>query len=80
MATSRPKADLNLSKEERDQLMSFARSHTLPSALAARAKVILWSAADKSNSEIAERLSWTRADGGQVAAVFLGIPYGRVVR
>jgi len=65
MPTGRPKADLTLSKEEREQLQSFARSRTLPSALAARAKLILWSADGSSNTEIAERTGWTKATVGK---------------
>jgi len=65
MQTGRPKAELNLSTEERQQLEGFARSRTLPNALVARAKLILWSAGGKSNSEISDRLGWTKATVGK---------------
>ncbi len=37
------------------------RSRTLPHALVARAKVVLWSAEGVSNTDIASRLQWTKA-------------------
>jgi putative transposase len=72
MPTGRPKAELNLTEEERDQLRSFTLSRTLPSALVARARVILWSAQGKTNSQIAERLRWTKATVGKWRQRFLG--------
>ena len=69
--TGRPKADLNLTQEEHDQLRSFTLSRTLPSALVARAKVILLSAQGNSNSPIAERLGWTNATVGKWRRRFL---------
>jgi len=65
MPTGRPKAELSLTTEEREQLEGFARSRTLPNALVARAKVILWSAGGRSNSEISDRLGWTKATVGK---------------
>ena len=71
MRTGRPKADLKLTEEEHDQLRSFALSRTLPNALVAREKVILWSAEGKSNSQIAKRLGWTNATVGKWRQRFL---------
>src|SRR5271165_2517788 len=65
MATGRPKTELILSDEEREQLASLARSRALPHAIVARAKVVLWSAEGQSNSEIADRLQWTKATVGK---------------
>ena len=50
MARGRPKAVLSMSEDERSQLMSFARSRSLPSALSSRAKIILASADGEANS------------------------------
>jgi putative transposase len=65
MATGRPKTELTLSDDEQAQLASLARSRALPHAIVARARVMLWSAEGKSNTEIAERLQWTRATVGK---------------
>ena len=56
MARGRPKAGLVLSEDERAQLVGFARSRSLPSALSSRAKIILASADGEANSAIASRL------------------------
>src|SRR5947209_16714991 len=56
MARGRPKAVLSMSEDDRSQLMSFARSRSLPSALSSRAKIILASADGEANSAIAARL------------------------
>ena len=65
MLTGRPKAVLELSAEEAAELRSFSTSRSLPHALVARARVVLWSAQGKSNSEIASRLHWTQATVGK---------------
>lgn len=65
MPTGRPKAELILSNDEREQLLSLARSRALPHGIVARAKVVLWSAEGQSNSEIATRLQWTKATVGK---------------
>jgi putative transposase len=71
MATGRPKSPLILSDDERVQLDSLARSRTLPYAIVARAKVVLWSVEGKSNTEIARRLHWTKATVGKWRSRFL---------
>jgi hypothetical protein len=48
MITGRPKPDLTLAAE--------AASRTLPHALVARAKVVLWSAQGQSNTQIPRQL------------------------
>ncbi len=65
MPTGRPKVRLKLDDVEREQLNSFARSRTLPSALVGRAKLVLWSAAGHSDTEIADRLHCTKATVGK---------------
>jgi putative transposase len=60
-----------LSEDESVQLTSLARSRSLSHALVARAKVVLWSTEGVSNSEIAERLQWTKATVGKWRRRFL---------
>jgi putative transposase len=61
MPIGRPKTELVLSVDERVHVSSLAGSRSLPHAVVARAKVILWPAEGASNTEIAERLQWTKA-------------------
>src|SRR3984885_14511945 len=65
MSIGRPKTALVLSEDERIQVSSLAKSRTLPHAIVARAKVVLWSAEGASNTEIASRLRWTKATVGK---------------
>jgi putative transposase len=65
MLTGRPKPALTLTPEEETQLSSLSASRTLPHALVSRAKLVLWSAEGKSNSEIARRLHWRNATVGK---------------
>jgi putative transposase len=65
MAFGRPKTALELSDEERLQLSAMANSRTLPHSLVARAKVVLWSVKGETNTQIAERLQWTKATVGK---------------
>src|SRR5215831_15868959 len=65
MITGRPKLALTLTADEQAQLRSFAASRTLSHALVARAKLVLWSAAGQSNTQIARRLRWTKATVGK---------------
>jgi putative transposase len=71
VATGRPKTELLLSDEEREQLASLARSRVLPHGIVARAKVVLWSAEGMTNTEIAGRLRWTKATVGKWRRRFL---------
>ncbi len=64
MVTGRPKRALVLSEEEQTQLRSLASSRTLPHALVARARLVLWAAQGQTNSQIARRLHWTKATVG----------------
>jgi putative transposase len=56
MRTGRPKSELVLSKEEREQLEALLRSRSLPAALVRRAKIVLHAAEGEANSAIAQRL------------------------
>ena len=69
MLTGRPKAALELSAGEEAELRGFATSRSLPHALVARAKLVLWSAEGKSNTEIASQLNWTKATVGKWPAL-----------
>ena len=57
----RPLPALELTAEERQQLTGFAASRSLPHALVARARLVLWAAEGVSNHEVATRLSWSKA-------------------
>src|SRR5882672_9741842 len=65
MITGRPKPTLTIAPDELTQLRSLAASRTLPHALVARARVVLWSANGQSNTQIARRLRWTNATVGK---------------
>jgi len=56
MRTGRPKSELELSKEEREQLEALLRSRSLPAGLVRRAKIVLHAAEGEANSAIAQRL------------------------
>ena len=62
MAVGRPKADVVLNAEERAQFSALASSRSLPHAMVARARLVLWAAEGKSNGAIAQRLGWKHAD------------------
>lgn len=65
MAMGRPKAELAMSEAERTQLQAMARSHSLPAALARRAKIVLACAAGASNTAVAKRFETTPATVGK---------------
>ena len=71
MITGRPKTALALTADEQTQLQSLATSRTLPHALVARAQLVLWAAQGKSNTEIAERLHFSKATVGKWRQRFL---------
>jgi hypothetical protein len=64
MLTGRPKTALELSAEEEAELRGFSTSRSLPHALVARAKLVLWSAEGRSNTEIASQLKLDQGDSG----------------
>ena len=65
MPVGRPLPALELTAEERQQLVGFAASRSLPHALVARARLVLWAAEGIANQEIAARLSWSKATVGK---------------
>jgi putative transposase len=65
MSLGRPKATLGLTAGEQKELAGLAASRSLAHALVARARLILWSAEGRSNSEIATRLRWSKATVGK---------------
>lgn len=65
MVTGRPKPTLKLTSTEQTQLRSWAASRTLPHALVARARLVLWSVQGQSNGQIARRLHWSNATVGK---------------
>src|ERR1700760_2358811 len=65
MWLGRPKPTLELRGEEREELSGFAVPGSLPHAWVSRAKLVLWSGDGVSNSEIAERLDWSKATVGK---------------
>jgi putative transposase len=71
MRAGRPKAELQLSEEERAQLQTFARSRSIPAALCNRARIILSSADGEANNAIAQRLKLTKATVGKWRARFI---------
>jgi len=75
MSLGRPKAILELTAEEQQELAGFAASGSLSHALVSRARLVLWSAEGRSNSGIAGQLNWSKAHGRQVAAAVCRAPY-----
>ncbi len=65
MSLGRPKATLQLTSEEQQELAGFAASRSLPHALVARARLVLWSAEGVANAKIAERLNWSKPTVGK---------------
>ncbi len=79
MITGRPKPTLTLAPDEQTQLRSLAASRTLPHALVARAKLVLWSAQGQSNTQIAHLLRWRNATVGKVALAVYRASLGRTL-
>ncbi len=71
MRAGRPKAELVLSDQEREQLESFARSRSLPAALSMRARIVLDSADGEANTAIAGRLKLHTSTVGKWRASFI---------
>jgi putative transposase len=65
MAMGRPKAELILRPEQREQLESLASSRSLPAGLVRRARIILLSASGKTNMQIASQLGLTKGTVGK---------------
>jgi putative transposase len=71
MAMGRPKADLVLRPEQREQLAGMASSRSLPAGLVSRARIILLSASGKTNQQIARQVGLTNATVGKWRQRFL---------
>jgi putative transposase len=71
MAMGRPKATLVLDSELREQLQSLAHSRSLPAGPVCRAKIVLLSAAGKTNVEIARQLDRSKTTVGLWRGRFL---------
>src|SRR2546426_20765 len=71
MAMGRPKAQLVLRPEQREQLEGLASSRSLPAGLVSRARIILLSASGKTNMQIARQLGLTKATVGKWRRRFL---------
>ena len=71
MRTGRPKAQLNLNEEEREQLERWSKRPKTAQALALRARIILGCADGDSNDEVAQRLRITAQTVGKWRGRFL---------
>lgn len=71
MGMGRPKAALILTREQREQLEGMVKSRSLPAGLVSRARIVLMSAAGKTNQEIARQLGMTNATVGKWRGRFL---------
>src|SRR5260370_3230986 len=65
MAVGRPKTELVLNAEEHARVSALAASRSLPHAIVARAKLVLWAAQGESNFAIAQRLGWSMPTVGK---------------
>src|SRR5438552_18495844 len=65
MAMGRPKATLELSSGQRQQLESIAGSRSRPAGVVNRARIVLMSAAGETNQQIARRLGLSQATVGK---------------
>jgi putative transposase len=71
MAMGRPKTPLVLTADQKQQLQAIVCSRTLPAGLVQRARIVLLSAAGRSNQEIAQRLGVKNATVGKWRRRFL---------
>src|SRR5216683_598927 len=71
MAMGRPKAAVVLSAEQRGQREGMATSRSLPAGLVSRVRIILMSAAGKTNQQIARQLGLGNATVGKWRRRFL---------
>jgi DNA-binding CsgD family transcriptional regulator len=61
----RPKAELELSDDEREALQRFARRRVTSNAIALRSKIVLRCASGTTNQDVAEELGVTKATVGK---------------
>lgn len=69
--TGRPRADLVLSEEEREQLARWARRRKSSQALALRSRIVLECATGDTNTEVAQRLGISRPTVGKWRSRFV---------
>src|SRR5215203_2075614 len=69
--TGRPKQELTVTSEERDQLLRWARRASSAQSLALRSKIVLACADGGDNTAVAERLRCSRMTVGKWRARFL---------
>jgi len=65
MAIGRLTAELVVSAEKHARLSARAASRSLPHAMVARARLVLWAARGESNGTIAQRLRWSMPTVGK---------------
>src|SRR2546427_3103874 len=70
-AMGRPKAQLVLRPEQREQLEGLASSRSLPAGLVSRARIILLSSSGKTNMQIARQMGLSNATVGKWRRRFL---------
>lgn len=61
MRSGRPRRELNMSDQEREQLQSLANARSMPQGLAIRMKIVLLSDEGQSNKQIANKLGVSMA-------------------
>jgi putative transposase len=71
MALGRPKATFVLDSERREPLQCLASSRSVPAGLVCRAKIVLLSAAGKTNGEMARQLERSKTTVGLWRGRFL---------
>ncbi len=57
--TGRPKAELTVSAQQREQLERYVRGRTVSQALAQRARIVLACAEGRSNMAVAQEVGWS---------------------
>lgn len=72
MRTGRPKREITLSNEEREQLESFAYARSMPQGIAARMKIVLLAAQGMDNKAIAKQLQVSQPTVGKWRSRFIG--------
>jgi hypothetical protein len=80
MRTGRPMPPLTLTAEEHDTLERWARRRTTAQAIALRARIVLASAAGKTNTAIAREKAGEEANRRQVAWAISREAAGRLAR
>ena len=72
MRTGRPKSEIKLSDEEREQLESWAKARSMPQGMATRIQIVLMTAQGIDNKIIAKELKVSQATVGKWRKRFIG--------